>query len=297
VRDVILVQYQTQFPSADEHNSLNPIPASSRTLRYGLSQPARAIIDGLGFAANSTQSMQLNAHSFEADMLATPLFNIRIDSFQIVGNQANIKSIITANTDLPIDEYIVHTLILEDSVDYTQSSNAQIQSVVRDILPDASGVRFNRAWATADQEILRPTWTFDPNIYNPSRLQAVVFVQNQLTSEVYQAASTRDISIFLNGLGTEITPQMQAQANETQSARLYPNPTQDAFRVDFEQPLSQNYDWTLVDVHGRTLQAGKAEAGSQRIDINTYELAAGAYFFVIRSNQVITQRQVIIYRP
>jgi len=297
VRDVILVQYQTQFPSADEHNSLNPIPASSRSLRYGLSQPARAIIDGLGFAANSAQSMQLNANSFEANMLATPLFNIRIDSFQVVGNQANIKSTVTANTDLPIDEYIVHTLILEDSVDYTQSSNAQIQSVVRDILPDASGVRFHRAWATADQEILRPTWTFDPNIYNPSRLQAVVFVQNQLTSEVYQAASTRDISIFLNGLGTAITPQMQAQANETQSARLYPNPTQDAFSVDFEQPLSQNYDWTLVDVHGRSLQAGKAEAGSQRIDINTYDLAAGAYFFVIRSNQVITQRQVIIYRP
>jgi hypothetical protein len=297
VRDVILVQYQTQFPAADEHNSLNPIPAASRALRYGLGQPARAIIDGLGYASNSPQSMLLSANNFEANMLATPIFDIRIDSFQVLGNQASMKTIITANKDLDMEEYIAHTLILEDSVDYLQSSNTQIQSVVRDMLPNASGVRLNRAWATAEQEILRPIWTFDPNTYNPSRLQAVVFVQNQITSQVYQAASTRDISIFLNGLGTAVAPPMQAQTNETQSARLYPNPTQDAFRVDFDQPLSQTYDWTLVDVHGRTLQNGKAQAGSQGIDINTYDLAAGAYFFVIRSSQVITQRQVIIYRP
>lgn len=111
---------------------------------------------------------------------------------------------------------------------------------------------------------------------------------------MHQAASTRDLRYYT---GTTITPEIEAQADEAESAVLYPNPAESYFNVAFEKPLSRNYNWKLVDMHGRVMRAGLLYTGQQQMSVEHLDLASGMYFFVISTNDFASQRKVIITRP
>jgi hypothetical protein len=294
VRDATVIQYQMAIPGYDEHNNLFPTPAAARTLKYGLAQPAWAIINGN--SQNSRLSLQLTPFHIEAEMLASPKFSISIDALQVIGNQLSFEANIVANEAMDLGDYVVYTAIVEDSVSYTGSQNLQIHSVVREMLPAASGLQMPRVWAQGDAQNRSLDWTFDPNICAPTRLQAVVFIQNQATSEVYQVACSRDISVFLQALGAEISPNTTAQHEEAKTARLYPNPADNYFLVDFESPLNHGYTWQVTDALGRVLASEKTTIGQQQIQVYSQLWAAGLYYFTLQGDGFLLHRKVIIQR-
>jgi hypothetical protein len=294
VRDATVIQYQMAIPGYDEHNNLFPTPAAARTLKYGLNQPARAIINGN--SQNSRLSLQLTPFHIEAEMLATPKFSISIDALQVVGHSLSFTANIVANEDMDLGDYVVYTAILEDSVSYTGSQNLQIHSVVREMLPNASGLQMPRTWAQGDAQSRSLAWDFDPNICAPTRLEAVVFIQNQITSEIYQVACSRDISVFLQGLGAEISPNTIMQHTEANTARLYPNPADNSFTVDFETPLNHSYRWQVTDALGRVLASDKTSLGQQKIEVYSQLWAAGLYYFSLHGDGFLLHRKVIIQR-
>ena len=64
--------------------------------------------------------------------------------------------------------------------------------------------------------------------------------------------------------------------------QLYPNPTNGSdVTVEISTPTSQNVEWTLTDLSGKTLQSGNANlfTGFNQISIQSAELPAGVYFF------------------
>lgn len=295
VKDVVLVQYQTDY-NFDEFNDQNPDDANTRELYYGVSAPANSVVNGQHYFS----SVSIAETDFEWQMLQTPKFNIEIDNFDIDlgSNLLSADVLITANEDMPQTEYIVQMVVLEDSLNYTETLfPTQIQSTMRVMLPDgAAGTPYNQAFAAGEQISLSSAWQYDPANHKPQQLELAVFIQNLNTKEVFQAICSRDITVFVNALGTNNIAQTQTDANEVKSMNLYPNPAQEQFMVSFEQPLSKDYDWRLVDLRGVILQQGNASAGTQQIPVYTYDYPAGMYFFVMGNNQFYAQRKVVITR-
>ncbi|OQY30013.1 MAG: hypothetical protein B6244_01770 [Candidatus Cloacimonetes bacterium 4572_55] len=81
---------------------------------------------------------------------------------------------------------VVHFVITESNIDYTGTNgDPHHDQVMRDMIPDADGHPLTISQGeTVDMSV---SYMIDPG-WNPSNLEIVVFVQNNTTKEVYQAA-------------------------------------------------------------------------------------------------------------
>lgn len=292
IRDVILLQYQNSTPGHDQFNDFNPVPAAARNLNYGNNSPNIVRIDGKTPNSGNDQSSSIRPEDFEIDMLSAPAVLLDIQNFQIQGNQISFDVNMQAAQALAEDDRILMVAIIEDSLKYSHDNQIQVHSVVRDLLPSSSGQYLQRSWAQQEEHLFHFSQTFDADALQAHHLQAVAFVQNLNTSEIYQAASTRDITLFLQALNT-------SEANPIPlpwSLKIYPNPASVSFTAALDAPLNSDADWMLVDVLGHCLQKGKLPQGSQAIEIPTHELSAGTYFFVLQDQYIRSQKAVQIYR-
>lgn len=290
-RDVNLMQYQTVFPAMDEFYDAADDDSDARTLYYGLSSTARAIIDGKSNGNLSPLSIQLNQDHFEVDMLEDPSFGISIDTFLAIGNDINLAITVEAKMDLSPDKYIVYAAITEDSLIYNGTNN-QVHAVVRDILPNSAGKVYNQSWTAGDQVHLNYQWNFGSLNYDPNHLQVIVFVQNDNNSEIYQSESSRDVSGY-NIISVKKHPEILEELEELVNLNLYPNPSSNYFNIEFEQPTSTDYDWKLMDVRGVEVLKGMTTEGTEHFSVQ-HELPTGMYIFVMYSDGAFTQRKVII---
>jgi hypothetical protein len=205
-----------------------------------------------------------------------------------------ITADVSALEDISYDDYALHVAVTEDSIESFQSHN--LMSVLRTMRPDASGTTLPGTWVAGDLIQVANSWNFGSVsgiTYNPNNLKVVVFVQNRNTKEVYQVATSRNLNIF-NGPVTNVDEIAMEDGKEILDLNLYPNPTQNYFNVEFSNELKGEYDWKVVDVTGRVLRNGKAEAGTQTIMVNTENFSPGMYIFSINNNTVYAQRKVII---
>lgn len=298
VRDVVLIQPHFQNPSDDEFYNEASAANNVRLGLYGMDNPAYTVINGRGDVANRAQSILLDGEDFERDMLETPAFMIRIPTVQVMGNQLHVEAIIKANQDLTTSlPYFGYIAVTEDSLEYTSSPNTFVQSVLRELMPNnGAGQALPTTWAAGDSVTISGDWNFTWGEHNPDNFEIVVFVQtttNGMPTTVYQVQTTRDISQYVG----VVSPEVVAQAQEAEAAILYPNPAEERFNVSFEKPLSRDYNWKLVDMHGREIMGGIAQAGTQQLEVSDYDVASGMYFFVMYTNDFVTRRKVILSRP
>jgi hypothetical protein len=295
--DVVLLQYQI-----DDNNSAgtDPIYLSNQADLGGRGfdynrQPGEILIDGRQIGTGLSEN--LDEWEMDYDMLQFPAFSITIDQpITIVGNVLTSSATIEAQKAMPDSNYILHMAIVQDSFTYN-ARNFNMLSVVRKMEPNNTGVSENHAWSIGQAASIAHSWDYSGQLgvasFNPDQLEVVVFIQNDNTSEVYQVATTQDMNRY-NGTQTIPTDPR----TEIFNLNVYPNPSSDLFNVAFEEALNQAYNWRLVDVTGRTLQTGVAEAGTEQFTIDANRLVDGAYFFVINSddNQVYAQRKLIVIK-
>ncbi len=306
VRDVVLIQPHLNAPNPnDQFRNDAESSNSTRDIAYGLSVPGFSVVDGRGDTTNRVYSGTLSAEDVEMDMLQTPKFMIKIDTFYIDQSTytVNIQSKIKANAILPSDRYTVYMAIVEDSLEYTGLQGVRVHSVLRNLMPNGAGTTVNQAWGIGDSLAVSGSWAYNPTKNNPRHLSAVVFIQREpstsFNKEVFQAVSSRDISVFLRnltGVSEPVSPETQAEASSLQNAKLYPNPTAQAFKVEFETPLAKNYDWKLVDIQGRVIRTGVALQGESLLEVQNLEVTDGMYFFVMHTDKFYTQKKVIIMK-
>ena len=77
---------------------------------------------------------------------------------------------------------------------------------------------------------------------------------------------------------------------------LYPNPNRGDFNLRFEAPLTEDYQWKLMDLRGVTLQTGMIPRGTEQTSLSSGTVPTGAYILLLYNDQVFTQRQIIIQR-
>jgi len=300
VRDAVLIQYNTSMPSNDEFNQQYSTGSNARLGDYGSNiSTGYSVLDGVVNTNIDNRSIALNAVRFEMDMLQDAKFLIDIDSFSVATNRAFIHANITAQEDLPQDNYIVHIVVVEDSLTYQggNSDGFMVHAVCRQMLPNASGTEFNQPWSAGENQAVAQVWNFDAATFNYRNLEAVVFVQSINTKQVFQVSTTRDITAFINALGVATSPTEQAQFNELQAMNLFPNPTTSHFNVQFQEPLKGDYRWNLIDLQGRSIRQGNLTTGMQQLQVTDLELPSGTYIFTAQNGSVYTQRKVVIYRP
>ena len=301
-RDVNLIQYNvvletssmTNFP--DSLFTVNRSDPNARTILYGINEYAQSLVDGL--PAGTGSSRDLSFEDLEYNMLQYPAFRMQLAPININNNTLEVQ--LDMNTLLPLDssEYALFVAITQDSI-YIQRdltlAGVHKHSVLRKMLPNPDGLLFQQAWRVGNTFSQVFTWNnIFPNV-NPLHLQAVAFIQNTQTKEVYQSATTRDLSMFIPTNQNTLAPEELPQP--TVGLKLFPNPAQDYFNIAFTQGLDTDYQWQLIDPLGRVLRNGIAQEGLEQIQVQTSELASGMYFFVIYNKNVYTQRQVVIRRP
>lgn len=284
--DIVPLQYHIHYGVGDEHNQFEPSAPAARALLYGVSVPARAVIAGQ-IDNGDLPSEQLQPANFERTMLADPVFALRIDSFAVVGSAAQVHASLSALANLPSDEYVLHTAIVEDSVVYSDGS-AAVYALVRQLLPNASGRALLRSWQAGDALQFAETWTFEPDRHRTHQLQAVVFLQNQRTAEVYQVASTRNLTLFFPSANAEIVP--------LPAAELFPNPSAQQSLLRFAQPLTAAAEWRIVDLQGRCLQTGTLLTGESELQLQAQSLPAGLYFVQVYNAHSLLQKTWIVHK-
>jgi hypothetical protein len=185
----------------------------------------------------------------------------------------------TANKGLDSSDYSITVAITEDSV--RNGRNFPMIALLRKLNPDATGFTFQQSWQQGQSVSLNPSWVYDFGTINPSRIQAIAYIQDNRTKEILQVATTRDLSIY-NPIGTEQIEENDPVVKDIQGMNLFPNPASSVFFVSFEQELRENYQWNLVDILGRVVSSGKATEGTKQIELNAQGLSEGTYFFTIQ---------------
>jgi len=296
IYDAVMLQYQTSFPNTnDRFNLFNIDDPSARVIKYGISQAGKALIDGRRFSATSN-SQDLQMVDFEEDMLRSPKFDISIDTFvSYAGNTLEVAVTFTALEDLPLGDYDLHIAVLEDSLTYF--SGEYTHSVMRKMLPAADGSRYSRAFAVGDQEHIRYTWNY-PNDFDFNEASVVAFIQEETATskEVFQATSSRDITIYLDSLGTSTFEAAQAAAAPFQNLKLYPNPSSEFFNLQLAELPQQAHSWRVTDLQGRIFEEGSWEPGQESLQLWARDWPAGVYIFAIQGQGFQVQRKMVLVR-
>lgn len=320
-RDASIIQYNMNLiNSNDPLYLINPVDNDERAYFYRTSRAIDVVrVDGKNTVGQTSQLLNYpSLESLDIDMLADPKFDVEFVGFPAVivdpnsGRiQANVK--VTAMQAMADSSYSLHVVITEDSLVGGSGSNHITMGVLRDMYPNNAGTIMPYArggapgdgWLPGNDSTVNVNWippTLNIVQYsspNPIQLQVVAFMQNMETQEVYQVATSRDLTQFqgpVDTLDVSIEKIEDHPGYEVATLKLYPNPTENQFQVDFEEALEDNYEWQLVDMVGRVLKQGIVEPGTTNMQVQTNDLSTGMYIFVVRNAGVHTQRKVIVRR-
>lgn len=294
-RDVNLIQFHVLDNGADFLHQQASADNSARDSYYGITSGNQVRVNGQPLVSTTDSLINNALEILDMQMLTDAKYKIEEPDVTITVAENKVE--ITANViplqNLPVGDYRAFTVITEDSI--VSILNHQTMAVMRKILPDPGGdTLLSEPLAYIDSFLIDHEWIYDPNIYNPNNLEVVFFVQNNVTKEVYQVATTRNLNIFDGPVSVDDLEDKDGL--ELLSLKLFPNPTQNQFFVEFSQHLQSEYDWQVVDVTGRVLKSGVAMPGTRRMEVETNNFSPGMYIFTIKNENVRIQRKVIIAR-
>ncbi len=317
-KDVVMLQYHIENASGngtgatDAFNLHNPSLGNTRAFEYNVSPAGRSFIDGLDSSKTYTTS-RLSDADFEQDMLETPKFSIEIDTFSHINGNFKIVARVTAEGAIPAPSlpdlppsYRIYTVISEDSLSYPNGSSYtnEIHAVAREndqyhlnTNQSTDNLYTNRVWADQETQRVEFNWNHTSSgfiNYEPGDFQAVVFIQNIDTKEIFQVATTRDVSGYWVG----VEPiQAEEELNEIQNVVLFPNPAHDYFNLRFDEVLENDYQWKLVDIRGVEVRTGEIQAGNDQMRVEGLNCPPGTYIMLLYNNNVFVQRKVVLGRP
>ncbi|MGD1842513.1 MAG: T9SS type A sorting domain-containing protein [Thermonemataceae bacterium] len=265
------IRYHTTLPARDAISMQNQPDNSGRQLHYKVANPPQAVIDGSQLDVTGAPFTTWGA-SAEAAYNRRTLFGSPFDiaiATPDAGGSLTIEATVTRNNASDIAEIeeaiLVHIAIVEKEVEY---QGATLRNVVAKMLPHAAGTRFDQAWEEGQQVTVTQTWQPD----RAGDFAVIVFVANEVTKEIYQSAY-QDIVALTGGRLVE------GRAARAEVVQLYPNPTEQRFRVALPAALTQAQDWTVYDVLGTPLIRGTWPLNTWKVDIDASRLAEGTYIF------------------
>ena len=273
--DVVGLKYHTSFPRADEFNLANSADPSSRVLYYGVQLSPRSIFDGNVF--NVSTDLVDNS-KIDLRSLQTAKFSI-VPALTVANNSAKVDVSVVADTAFADSSLILQIALIERFVDH---NGKKYESVLRKLLPDASGTLIKQSWNKGTRYTTSQSWNLT-GVANQEELEAVVFLQNQLTKEIYQVGYTGEK--FEYATSVETTP--------TNEVSIVPNPTDTYIDLIFTDSQSK-LTITLTDALGKTMLIREYE-NEKRIRLNIEGFSSGIYYLTVVRNGKAFSQKIIKY--
>ncbi len=187
--EVVSIKYQTSWPGVDPMNADNPTDVATRVTYYGVTGVPDGELDGgTGFSGQPSSMTYSQIHT---RYLATSPFTIDVDYHLNTTNDTIFASaVIRCTQAVTATNIVAHMAIVERNIFFTSApgSNGEkhFESVMKKMLPSASGTVAPTTWAIGDSMVLNYSWKLG-HIYNKNELAVVAFIQNNTTQEVYQS--------------------------------------------------------------------------------------------------------------
>jgi hypothetical protein len=296
--DVIDLQYHAQVEGkTDRMNLDNPAPASARSLFYGTRQVPYALMDG-GLAGEMAYDFSSNNDLDTLDLfaraLASPSFNIDLE---VTGqDRLGISIEIEALEDLPGHEYILYTVIVEKHINdpayLMPGADTAFENVVRDMVPNASGISLLRNWKTGDREKVTLNWDMSSIVLNREMVYVVVFLQDAGNRTVYQSASNDP---DLNG-----DPVINVSVQDVMRVRdlsilVYPNPASNRVYLAFAESLEESAELQIFTHTGLLLWNQLLPAGTETSELEVTGFSKGVYLIrILQGGRVMGIKKLMI---
>lgn len=273
------VKYQVNWPGSGDHayNS----EAGSRVSYYGITGAPTVVVDAHEASGASDITAAANVPAF-VDISASHTMNGTTCSVDVTIDPYVSISGATLRIALLDKEYAA------GSLSSFSNGETEFHHVFRKFV---SQTTVNLTMATQYTTSQSNSYTVQAsgypsqgsfNLHVGAEQEVVVWLQNDVTGEIYNAA----ISTFANAGVNEL---------EVQNLSVYPNPASDVINVSFEGNNS-DYEITLTDLQGRTVSTMNISnaSGLQTATFSTSDIAKGSYLINVYSNGVKTSKNVII---
>jgi hypothetical protein len=187
-------------------------------------------------------------------------------------------------------EFILYTVVMEKTINdpgYTGTNGETVfQNVVREMLPSAAGLSFIQAWNPGDKQTASYDWTIE-NVVSQDMVYVVVFIQNALTKNVYQAASNDP------DLGaTSVQEVMQARDI---AMMVFPNPATERAWVMFAEIPGSPVELQMFNHLGSMVRSEVMEPGLEMHEFDLNGLSRGMYFIrAVQDGRIIEVSKLMI---
>jgi hypothetical protein len=290
-RDVININYHTNFPGTDMLYNDIPADMSARVLFYGLTRIPWSLIDGgtrnqfagiYDYLVADLDSTELNKRS-----LIEPHFMIEIDPV-VSGGLLQVDARITALEELDEENLTLYFAVTAKEISTVTSPNGEtiFYNTLRKMLPDGGGTKLPKVW-NKGQVYDSPDFSWKiTNVYDADDIEIIAFIQNNNTRKIYQATASgiNDISVGVESI-----------YGDNAAFSLFPNPAAERLGISFTTPLLMRTTIEIIDFTGRVARKYTAEPGQSTLVIDNTGLVNGVYVVRMKSgNATVGQSKLII---
>ncbi|MBN1145302.1 MAG: T9SS type A sorting domain-containing protein [Bacteroidales bacterium] len=283
---VIDIQYHTGNPAGDPFYEDNPVIPATREFYYGLSGVPFGLLNGGSSSMHrfdyDPESKPLDKNAVVVESLHESLFGINISSEFTENNMLQAEVEFFAMKDIPATGISVRLAVIERVISgiSCQNGDTLFRNVVKAMLPDAAGTTFNKAWYQGDHSKIFLNWPMQ-HVYNPLELRLVAFIQNESTSEIYQASLNTIVGT------TGVDSRFGGKLPDENMFRVYPNPASRLTSITFNPETRSELTLELFNNVGRMVYSTNIPTGTGKQEIPVDELPEGLYMIRLFTGQTV----------
>lgn len=203
------IKYQTSWPGVDPMNQQNASEVATRVTYYGVTGVPNAFLNGKGVAndcnayPNAPACMSV-AELIDANNNLTPV-TITV-AHQVTADHDTVYIQVSVKSDDALTGTLrLRVAVTEDEINFNTppGSNGELDfyQVMRKMLPDAAGTATGD-FTAGETKTYSFAWALK-NFYDLNQINAVAWLQNDATKEVFQSERTEPVYQFPN-LGISI---------------------------------------------------------------------------------------------
>ena len=301
--DIVKINYHVGFPNLDPFNDDYPADPSARALYYNISETPLTRMDG--GKSNDPQKKYFSdwgVGMYNIRTLKLAQADLQITNPTPSANGGFEFSVsVTAKSVLAKDETILHVAFVEALIPFSSLKSADqgiiatgestFEYVLKEMVPSALGTKFKTSMVLGESKTFGPfEWNPDlGKLYNAKNdLAIVVFLQNEITREIYQAE-------ILTGITDPAIVTNVEDPDYTTKIQLFPNPANNEVNIQLPAAVSKSTPVEMFDTYGKSVYQSSFKAGEQIKTVSTTELTGGVYFIqLITPDGNIARRKVMV---
>ena len=287
--DVINIQYHYSSLQQDPLYLDNTTDPLVRSFYYDILDVPYYIFDGKLKTDEITSGVK---SEIIKQTLKHPEFSITGAASIANNTTLSVTANITALSNHAKQKISTFVAVIEEEINGINAgdnTNITCKNVVKKLLPNASGMIYNKAWELGDSEEFTTTWTLK-NIHGTTdNIKVVIFVQNVNSREVYQAhiIKNADISTGINNLNI---------AQNKFDFIMYPNPATDEVYIVLSNNLPTNSYVQMFNTTGLMIYKKPIEQDKKIIKLDLEYLSGLHYVRIISENRVLSSKKIVVIK-